>query len=183
VFIFANGVIIEDKESRIMKKSVQSIVYCLLLAGISLSITAAQSKTEAVGCTDTTKYTIENCINKFSMDKIEKTNAGYQYWFADPNLADGKTLKMSVVAPRLATHPPHIHAEDEFFFVLEGNAELYLKGKWTPAGPYTSFYCPSNVEHGIRNAGDTELKYLVIKKYESNNPVRKEFTKTQQRDK
>jgi mannose-6-phosphate isomerase-like protein (cupin superfamily) len=28
-----------------------------------------------------------------------------------------------------------------------------------------SFYCPPSVEHGIRNVGDTELKYLVIKKY------------------
>ena len=32
--------------------------------------------------------------------------------------------------------------------------------------PTTSFYCPSNVMHGIRNVGDTELKYLVIKKYQ-----------------
>jgi quercetin dioxygenase-like cupin family protein len=100
------------------------------------------------------------------MDKIEKTKVGYQYWFADKDLADGKTLKMSVVSPHSATHPPHVHSEDEFFFVLEGRAEFYLKGKWTPAGPYTSFYCPSNIEHGIRNAGDMELKYLVVKKYE-----------------
>ncbi|WP_174820392.1 hypothetical protein [Prolixibacter bellariivorans] len=33
-------------------------------------------------------------------------------------------------------------------------------------GPYASFYCPSNVTHGIRNVSDTELKYLVIKKYQ-----------------
>ena len=86
---------------------------------------------------------------------------------------------MSVVAPHSATHPPHIHREDEFFFILEGKAELYLKGKWTPAEPYTSFYCPSGVEHGIRNAGDIELKYLVIKQYDRTNPVRQEFTKSQ----
>jgi quercetin dioxygenase-like cupin family protein len=49
--------------------------------------------------------------------------------------------------------------------------------------PYTSLYCPSNVEHGIRNAGDTELKYLVIKKYEITNPVRKEFIKNQEHGK
>jgi F420-0:gamma-glutamyl ligase-like protein len=29
----------------------------------------------------------------------------------------------------------------------------------------TLFYCPSWHEHGIRNVGDTELKYLVLKKY------------------
>jgi quercetin dioxygenase-like cupin family protein len=116
-------------------------------------------------------------------DKIEKTKVGYQYWFADPNLADGKTLKMSVVAPHSATHPPHVHAEEEFFFILEGKAELYLKGKWTPAEPYASFYCPSNIEHGIRNAGDTELKYLVIKNYNKTNPVRVDFNKKQSSDK
>ena len=111
------------------------------------------------------QFTIENCVTEFSMDKSIKTEAGYQFWFADRNFIDGRTLKMSVVAPHSATHPPHKHAEDEFFFVLEGTAEFYLDGKTKVAGPYTSFYCPANVEHGIKNAGDTELKYLVIKKY------------------
>lgn len=95
-----------------------------------------------------------------------KTKVGYQYWFADKDFIDGRTLKMSVVAPHKATHAPHKHIEDEFFFVLEGTATFYLDGKTMSAGPYTSFYCPSMVMHGISNAGDTELKYLVIKKYQ-----------------
>jgi len=111
-------------------------------------------------------FTIDNCVNEFSMDKVEKTKVGYQYWFADKDFLDGRTLKLSVVAPHSATHLPHKHIEDEFFFVLEGTAEFYLDGKTKTAEPYTSFYCPSNSEHGIRNIGDTELKYLVIKKYE-----------------
>ena len=111
-------------------------------------------------------YTIDNCVNTFNMNKIEKTGVGYQYWFADKNFLDGRTIKMSVVKPHSTTHPPHSHPEDEFFFVLEGTAELYLAGKTKVAGPLTSFYCPSNVEHGIRNIGDTVLKYLVLKKYE-----------------
>ena len=112
------------------------------------------------------KYTIENCVNIFDSTKIQKTKVGYQYWFADKDFIDGRTLKMSVVEPHSATHPPHVHPEDEFFFVLEGTAEFYLDGKTKVAVPYASFYCPPNVEHGIRNAGDTVLKYLVIKKYE-----------------
>jgi quercetin dioxygenase-like cupin family protein len=112
------------------------------------------------------QYTIDNCVTEFSMDKTTKTAVGYQFWFADPNFIDGRTLKMSVVAPHSATHPPHKHVEDEFFFVLEGTAEFYLDGKTKIAKAYTSFYCPSNIEHGIKNIGDTELKYLVIKKYE-----------------
>ena len=112
-------------------------------------------------------YTLDNCINTFDSAKTEKTDAGYQYWFADRNLADGKTVKLSVVGPHLSTHAPHRHPEDEFFFILEGKAELYLDGTWRAVGPNTCFYCPSGQEHGIRNAGDIELRYLVIKKYEA----------------
>jgi mannose-6-phosphate isomerase-like protein (cupin superfamily) len=115
---------------------------------------------------DVREYTIEDCVNEFTMDKVEKTKVGYQYWFADKEFLDGRTLKLSVVAPHSATHAPHKHVEDEFFFVLEGTAEFYLDGKTKTAGPYTSFYCPPESEHGIRNVGDIELKYLVIKKYE-----------------
>jgi quercetin dioxygenase-like cupin family protein len=111
------------------------------------------------------RYDIDTCVNAFDRSKSEETAVGYQYWFVDREFLDGRTLKMSVVAPRSATHAPHAHAEDEFFFVLEGTAEFFLDGRTRVGGPYTSFYCPSHVKHGIRNVGDTELKYLVIKKY------------------
>lgn len=72
---------------------------------------------------------------------------------------------MSVVDPNQATHAPHTHAGDEIFYVLEGTARFYLDGKATTGGANTTFYCPENSEHGISNAGDQELKYLVIRKY------------------
>lgn len=112
------------------------------------------------------KYTIENCINKLDTSKVVKTPVGYQYWFIGQKfLDDGLTVKMSVVGPKQATHAPHKHAGDEIFFVLEGTAQFYLDGKTTTGGANTSFYCPENSEHGICNAGNTELKYLVIRKY------------------
>lgn len=126
---------------------------------------SAQTSADEQQTGDTLKYTIGNCVNTFSMDKTEKTKSGYLYWFADKNFLDGRTIKLSVVRPGEATHQPHKHAEDEFFFVLEGKAEFYLNGHRKIVGPMTSLYCPSYIEHGIRNAGITELKYLVIKKY------------------
>ena len=112
-------------------------------------------------------YTLSTCVNEFTPARIESTKAGYQYWFVGKEFLDGRTLKMSVVQPHTATHPPHRHAEDEFFFVLEGTAEVILNGETRIVHPYTSFYCPSDSLHGIRNPGATELKYLVIKKYET----------------
>jgi quercetin dioxygenase-like cupin family protein len=127
---------------------------------------AGQTKPLDTRKVDTTKYTIDTCLNEFSKDKIEKTDAGYQYWFVNKNLADGRTLKMSVVKPHSATHAPHSHAEEEFFFVLEGTVEFSFSGRTKVVGPFSSLYCPPNVEHGIRNVGESEAKYLVVKKYE-----------------
>lgn len=137
-------------------------IVCLMITAGS-TIVVAQS--EDAYKFDSINYTINDCVNEFSMNGIEKTKVGYQYWFADKNFLDGRTIKLSVVAPYSATHAPHKHSEDEFFFVLEGTAEFYLNGETITAGAMTSFYCPSNSEHGIKNVGDTELKYLVIKKY------------------
>lgn len=127
----------------------------MLTAYISNAQTAAEKK-----------YTLDNCITTFSMENTKKTDAGFQFWFIDKNFLDGRTLKMSAVEPHKATHAPHVHAEDEIFYILQGTAEVYLAGQWKKVEANTSFYCPSNVEHGIRNPGDTELRYLVIKKYE-----------------
>ena len=133
----------------------QYIVFILLVfIGLPLS---AQDKNK--------EFTIQNTVSEFDFEEIDSTDVGYQFWFVDKKFLDGRTLKMSVVEPHKATHEPHSHQEDEFFFVLEGTAEFYLDGETTVVKPYASFYCPPNSMHGIRNVGDTELKYLVIKKY------------------
>jgi quercetin dioxygenase-like cupin family protein len=139
----------------------------LLGCGAAALVNTAMAVEPTVSPPAKPRYTLDNCINTFDPAKTDKTDAGFQYWFVDRNFADGKTLKMSVVGPHLATHAPHRHPEDEFFFILQGKAELYLDGQWRAVAPNTSFYCPSGQEHGIRNAGDTELRYLVIKKYEA----------------
>ncbi len=144
----------------------KNVILLLVSLGLYMPIANAQDTTTK-SAENENPYTVENCVNQFSMDNTVKTEVGYQYWFVDKDFLDGRTLKLSVVKPHQATHEPHHHSEDEFFFVLEGTAEFYLNGKTVVSGPYASFYCPPNSEHGIRNVGDTELKYLVIKKYEN----------------
>lgn len=144
-----------------MMQLLNSIMLLLLTVNVAFAQDLAQKSS-----VEAKKYTIENCINPFNMDKAVKTSVGYQYWFIAQNfLDDGLTVKMSVVGPNQATHAPHKHPGDETFFVLEGKAQFYLNGKTTTGSAYTSFYCPENSEHGISNAGNTELKYLVIRKY------------------
>jgi quercetin dioxygenase-like cupin family protein len=149
------------------QSSSQLILCCLtVMVLVPASVASGQANSSLMLKADSARYTIDNCVNVFSKEKIENTEAGYQYWFVDKELAEGKTLKMSVVKPHSATHAPHSHPEDEFFFVLEGKVEFYLNGQRKVVGPFSSLYCPPNVEHGISNVGDTEAKYLVVKKYD-----------------
>lgn len=142
-------------------KNINLLPFIILVILFSFKQGFTQDKEEATE----KKFTIENCVNEYSEEKSDKTKSGHRFWFADKEFIDGRTIKLSAVKANSATHPPHTHAEDEFFFVLEGNAKFFLDGKSKVVGPYTSLYCPANVPHGISNAGDEELKYLVIKKY------------------
>lgn len=141
----------------------------LILPVVALTFLATTSSAQVPvknAAQEGVKYTIDNCINQFNKNKAVKTSVGYQYWFVPQDfLPDGLTVKMSVAGPHQATHAPHKHKGDEIFFVLEGTAKFYLDGKTAVGGANTSFYCPEGSEHGISNAGDTELKYLVIRKY------------------
>lgn len=142
----------------------QILILCIATSFTFAQIAVAQNVQKVLP--EAKKYTIENCINQFDTAKTVKTSVGYQYWFiAQKFLADGQTVKMSVVAPNQATHPPHKHEGDEIFFILEGTARFYLDGQTATGGAYSTFYCPVGSEHGISNAGSTELKYLVIRKY------------------
>jgi PelA/Pel-15E family pectate lyase len=139
---------------------VAQVVSCVLTVA---SFPGAEKHSQG---SDKGSYDIDRCVNAFTPAGSETTRAGYQYWFADTSFLDGRTLKLSVVRPGSATHRPHVHEGDEFFFVLEGRAEFFLAGQTRTVGPYTSIYCPPRIEHGIRNAGNSELKYLVFKKYD-----------------
>ena len=130
-------------------------LYVILLC-MAFPLCAQQTPTDKT-------YSFEDCVTTYSEEQAQETKVGHQFWFADKEFTDGRTIKMSVVDPGKSTHAPHQHPQDEFFFVLE---EFYLDGKTVEVGPYTSLYCPSNSMHGISNAGDTQLKYLVMQKYE-----------------
>jgi len=58
--------------------------------------------------------------------------------------------------------PPHRHdAEDEWFHVLEGQAEFFKDGEWTAVPPGSSVFMPRGSVHTFRNAGNTPLKQLI----------------------
>ena len=107
---------------------------------------------------------IDQCINVFSDANIEPAPSGWFYWFVRENATEtGVNLKMSYVDRQTETHPPHRHPEREFYYIVEGQAEVFIAGDTRVIGPNTSMYCPPRVSHGIKRADNKPLKYLVIK--------------------
>ncbi len=144
-------------------KKVYFLIVIAFIAGVVMSNSmkpkAAVAKDESV----LPEYTIANCVSQFSKDKAVTTDKGFYYWFVDKKFTGNLNVKMSEVGANSANHPPHVHNEAEVFYILEGTAKFYLNGESTTAGPNSTFYCPPDVPHGISNAGDGTLRYLVIK--------------------
>ncbi|PJJ07275.1 hypothetical protein CLU83_0434 [Flavobacterium sp. 1] len=57
----------------------QFIKILIIVLAAQQSIIAQETK--KVADLKEKKYTVENCVNHFELDKAKKTNVGYQYWF------------------------------------------------------------------------------------------------------
>lgn len=62
-----------------------------------------------------------------------------------------------------APHPPHMHADEELLIVKEGTVEALVAGDWVKLGPGSVIFQAANIEHAIRNAGEGQATYHVIK--------------------
>lgn len=85
-----------------------------------------------------------------------------RFTFTDGADDDKLHLHVSEVGPGTRAHPPHRHTGQEIFYVLSGRGEV-LVGEEThilDSGDAIQVEC--TVEHGIRNAGDSSLRYAVI---------------------
>lgn len=109
------------------------------------------------------KYSLENCVKTMTESNMTQKKNGRQFWFVEKTFGKGLNLKCSEVGPKSARHPAHSHQAEEIFFILKGQAEFTLRDQHKTVPPNSSMYCPPGVLHGIRNAGDSPLRYLVIR--------------------
>lgn len=74
----------------------------------------------------------------------------------------GKCTAFLAETPPGSGPPPHWHdREDEWFLVLEGQAEFFKDGAWTPVPAGSAVFAPRGSVHAFRNAGETMLKQLI----------------------
>ena len=71
---------------------------------------------------------------------------------ADRTPTSGLSMGVFEVPPG-AQLAPHRHAPQEVYYVVAGEAEVFLDGDWRPARPGDVAYFPGGAVHGARNRG------------------------------
>jgi quercetin dioxygenase-like cupin family protein len=69
---------------------------------------------------------------------------------------------VTTLNPGESSHPPHRHPEEEIVIIREGTVETLVNGEWKRSGPGSVIFNASNVEHALRNVGDTPTTYHVL---------------------
>lgn len=83
--------------------------------------------------------------------RIKSAGRADQLFFADHPMPAGYAV------------PMHVHeTEDELFYILDGELTLMGEAGETVAGAGSFVHLPRGVPHGFRNAGDREIRMLVI---------------------
>jgi quercetin dioxygenase-like cupin family protein len=65
--------------------------------------------------------------------------------------------------PGKQLQPPHQHPDEEFQYVIEGSGTWSLNGKEFPLQTGDLMYSKPGDLHGIRNSGETPMRFFVFK--------------------
>jgi mannose-6-phosphate isomerase-like protein (cupin superfamily) len=79
--------------------------------------------------------------------------------------ADTPRFNLAIITfpPRRQGPPPHVHkAEDDSFYVLEGELTFVADGEEVVAGPGTFVLVPPGVEHSFENRGAETARFVNV---------------------
>jgi mannose-6-phosphate isomerase-like protein (cupin superfamily) len=71
----------------------------------------------------------------------------------------------------------HRHRPAEIYYVVEGSGIVTLDGKEHAVGAGSAVFIPGDAEHGIRNAGETPLRFAYVFAVDSFDEVEYRFSK------
>jgi quercetin dioxygenase-like cupin family protein len=108
---------------------------------------------------------LHSSLFKWEQMKAEETPTGAKRnIFIDRTATlDQLSCHATTVKAGQASHPPHKHVEEELIIIKEGTFEVMQNGKVSEAGPGSVIFEASNEMHGLRNVGNTEGTYFVVK--------------------
>ncbi|WP_218312499.1 cupin domain-containing protein [Alteromonas antoniana] len=137
---------------------VKSILFLLCSGLVATVATAQQIDTSVVTRADTVADKGEGWV--------------FYSYFTGESYGVEKTLTgMAVIQPGYEIHPPHVHADEEYLVITQGEGEWSVKGETFKASTGDMLYASPWDEHGVKNTGDEPLVFVVFKWHSKNNTV------------
>jgi quercetin dioxygenase-like cupin family protein len=135
--------------------SKRDICICVVSVAASFAASAAVNKAGAV---------IGESVYDWNSMVVQRSPVGETRAVVKGPTATLDELEMHVTTlnPGLASHPPHRHPNEELVILDKGTVEALVNGEWKRLGPGSIIFNASNVEHALRNVGDTPAQYHVI---------------------
>lgn len=130
---------------------------CLALFLSSFSVYSQDKATDV--STD-----IEKLVDRFTVSNATKNSNGWFHYYIPKGMADTLTVKMSCVFEGTRTHAPHVHNEDECFYIVKGPVRFHINGVEKILNEGDFIYTPSGSSHNIQRISNDTIKYLVIKR-------------------
>ena len=83
-------------------------------------------------------------------------------YLIEGDATDGRYALIDMLIPAGAGPPPHRHAFEEMFHVLEGRVEVTVRDQKSTAEQGTTVNIPSNVPHHFTNITDEPVRLLCM---------------------
>lgn len=120
----------------------------------------------AINFPDENLEKINTSVFDWEKMKVEKTKSGERRQILEgkTNVFDYFEIHVTTLNPGNAPHGSHVHADmEELIIVKEGLVEQNINGDKKFLGPGSVVLALPGDEHGIRNAGETDASYFIIR--------------------
>jgi XRE family transcriptional regulator, regulator of sulfur utilization len=131
-----------------------------LVALLTLSVTLS-----VVGLAKTDTTLMGSSIFDWNSIEVKPTKIGAtrKFFQAPTATLDELECHVTTLNPGETPHAPHKHPDEELIIIKEGTVESLVNGQLKRVGPGSVIFQASNQMHSIRNVGQTQATYHVIK--------------------
>jgi quercetin dioxygenase-like cupin family protein len=120
-------------------------------------------KTQAVHIPSShTKTTPVEAFDPAAID-IPRSNCTWHTLISSPlTPTDSLSAGIAVLPPKTGNLCPHRHKQAELYYIISGSGIVTVDGTEYILEAGSTFFVPGNAEHGIRNDGGEEMRWLYV---------------------
>jgi len=100
----------------------------------------------------------------FDLQKVNQIMGGPGYSPVSGGCVEGERMIVALMRyPAGKPSDAHSHPNEQWIYILEGELEMHIDGKWLKAKPGHVFYIPANKVHQARNESKKDCVFFTCK--------------------